>query len=145
MASLLGLKLIRSLFKKTWIEGNLDNRSITTHRKEEDRFNIVSGIFEGHSTGHPITILIPNKDQKPSDYDKLKKVFRPSHADFTYQTKYGIRDFRGGGRSSARETATRVAAGALVKLLLNRHGIEINAFVSQVGHVKMDYRRNRLR
>lgn len=126
-----------------FIQGELDRRKpgqsrITTQRKEEDQFQLVSGVFEGKSTGHPITILIPNKDQKSKDYDKLKDTFRPSHADFTYQSKYGIRDYRGGGRSSARETATRVAAGALAKLLLKRFNVDIYAFVSQVGPVKME-------
>ena len=94
---------------------------------------ILSGIFEGKSTGTPIGFIIRNKDHRPGDYDELKNVFRPSHADFTYEQKYGIRDHRGGGRSSARETAVRVAAGAFAKLLLKEEGIKVNAYVSSIG------------
>ncbi len=109
---------------------------ITTQRKEEDTFKILSGVFEGKSTGTPIAIVIENQDQRSKDYGHIENMFRPSHADFTYQEKYGIRDHRGGGRSSARETAARVAAGAIAKLLLKDYLIEINAFVSQVGELK---------
>lgn len=109
---------------------------ITTQRKEEDTFKILSGVFEGKSTGTPIAIVIENQDQRSKDYGHIETTFRPSHADFTYQEKYGIRDHRGGGRSSARETAARVAAGAIAKLLLKEYSIEINAFVSQVGKLK---------
>jgi chorismate synthase len=109
---------------------------ITTQRKEEDTFKILSGVFEGKSTGTPIAIVIENQDQRSKDYGHIENTFRPSHADFTYQEKYGIRDHRGGGRSSARETAARVAAGAIAKLLLKEYSIEINAFVSQVGELK---------
>ena len=111
--------------------------SIATPRKEADQVEFLSGIFEGKSTGTPIAFIIWNENQKSNDYDHLKEVFRPSHADFTYQQKYGIRDHRGGGRSSARETASRVVAGAVAKLALRNHGIEINAFTSQVGHIGM--------
>ena len=109
---------------------------ITTQRKEDDTFKILSGVFEGKSTGTPIAIVIENQDQRSKDYGHIENTFRPSHADFTYQEKYGIRDHRGGGRSSARETAARVAAGAIAKLLLKKYSIEINAFVSQVGELK---------
>jgi chorismate synthase len=109
---------------------------ITTQRKEEDTFKILSGVFEGKSTGAPIAIVIENQDQRSKDYSHIENTFRPSHADFTYQEKYGIRDHRGGGRSSARETAARLAAGAIAKLLLKQYSIEINAFVSQVGELK---------
>lgn len=109
---------------------------ITTQRKEEDTFKILSGVFEGKSTGAPIAIVIENQDQRSKDYGHIENTFRPSHADFTYQEKYGIRDHRGGGRSSARETAARVAAGAIAKLFLRKYQIEINAFVSQVGELK---------
>lgn len=111
--------------------------AITTQRKEEDSFEFLSGIFEGQTTGTPISILIRNKDQKSKDYSHIKDKFRPSHADFTYQQKYGIRDYRGGGRSSARETAARVAAGAIAKQFLATQGIEIGAYVCQVGELKM--------
>ena len=108
---------------------------ITTQRKENDTFQILSGVFEGKSTGAPIAIVIENKDQRSKDYSHIAEKFRPSHADYTYEAKYGIRDYRGGGRSSARETAARVAAGAIAKLLIKKHGVEINAFVSQVGEI----------
>lgn len=110
---------------------------ITTQRKEEDEFQILSGVFEGKSTGTPIGLVIMNTDQKSKDYGHIADKFRPSHADFTYFEKYGIRDYRGGGRSSARETAARVAAGAIAKLLLKHHGITIQAYVSQVGDLKL--------
>ena len=111
--------------------------SITTSRKEKDQFEIISGLFEGQTTGMPISILIPNKDVKSKDYDHIKDHFRPSHADFTYQAKYGVRDHRGGGRSSARETACRVAAGAIAKQLLKAYDINIYSYVSKVGDISM--------
>ncbi len=124
-----------------FIQGELDKRKpgqskITTQRKESDEFQILSGIFEGRTTGTPILINIPNSDQKSKDYDHNKDIFRPSHADYTYQEKYGIRDHRGGGRSSARETAARVAAAAIAKLYLKQLGIEIFAHVSGVGEIE---------
>jgi chorismate synthase len=126
---------------ETFIQSELDKRKpgqsrITTQRKEDDVFEILSGVFEGKSTGMPITIVIANKDQRSKDYSHISDQFRPSHADYTYQQKYGIRDYRGGGRSSARETAARVAAGAVAKMLLKSKNIEIAAFVSQVGDLK---------
>src|SRR5436190_4707953 len=122
------------------IQPYLDKRKpgqskITTQRKESDTVKILSGVFEGKTTGTPIAMLIPNEDQRSKDYTHNVDVFRPSHADYTYQTKYGIRDHRGGGRSSARETAARVAAGALAKLLLKSQGIEIAAHVSSAGTI----------
>ncbi|AWW31066.1 chorismate synthase [Echinicola strongylocentroti] len=111
---------------------------ITTQRKEEDECQILSGVFEGKSTGTPIAIVIMNTDQKSKDYSHIADKYRPSHADFTYQEKYGVRDYRGGGRSSARETAARVAAGAVAKLFLRHIGVEINAYVSQAGHIKLE-------
>ncbi|MDN3204233.1 chorismate synthase [Algoriphagus sediminis] len=110
---------------------------ITTQRKEEDQIQILSGVFEGKTTGTPIGIVIPNSDQKSKDYSHIADKFRPSHADFTYFAKYGIRDYRGGGRSSARETAARVAAGAIAKQLLNHYGVSIQAYVSQVGDLAL--------
>jgi len=104
-------------------------------RKEEDIVEFLSGIFENKSTGTPIAFLIKNKDQNPGDYDHLKNSFRPSHADFTYQKKYGIRDHRGGGRASARETIVRVVAGAVAKLFLKTQRIQIQAYVSQIGDI----------
>ena len=111
---------------------------ITTQRKEDDTFEVLSGVFEGKSTGTPISILIRNKDAKSKDYSHIAEKYRPSHADYTYQEKYGMRDYRGGGRSSARETAARVAAGAIAKLFLKSLNIEIAAYVSQVGYIKTD-------
>ena len=120
------------------IQVDLDRRkpgqsSIVTQRKEDEDFSIVSGFFEGKTIGTPLTMLIYNKNQKSRDYSHIKTKYRPSHADFTYQEKYGHRDYRGGGRSSARETATRVMAGAVAKQVLQQVGISIQAYVSQVG------------
>lgn len=110
--------------------------ALTTQRNESDEVQILSGVFNGKTTGAPIAIVIPNKDQRSGDYEAMKDVFRPSHADYTYEAKYGIRDYRGGGRSSARATAAVVAAGAFAKLLLKQHNIAIRAFVNQVGTVE---------
>lgn len=111
---------------------------ITTQRKENDTVEILSGVFEGKATGTPIALLIRNGDQRSKDYDHIKDSFRPSHADFTYHKKYGHRDYRGGGRSSARETAARVAAGAVAIEFLKNEGVEVLAYVSQVHHLKLD-------
>ena len=110
--------------------------SIVTQRKEEDTVTFYSGIFEGKTTGTPIGFLIHNKDQKSKDYSHIKKTYRPSHADYVYDKKYGHRDYRGGGRSSARETACRVVAGAIAKQIIKE--IKITAFVSSVGEIKVD-------
>jgi chorismate synthase len=118
--------------------------NIVTQRKENDEVQILSGVFEGLATGSPIAMLIPNDDQKSGDYNHIKDSFRPSHADYTFEVKYGHRDYRGGGRSSARETAARVAAGAIAKLFLNHYGITINAWVSQVGAIGMPYPPNNI-
>ena len=125
------------------IQKELDKRKpgsskYTTQRKENDEVEILSGVFEGITTGTPIGLLIRNKDQKSKDYDELKNVFRPSHADYVYSKKYGIRDHRGGGRSSARETAMRVASGAIAKKYLNEKlGINIRGYLSQIGSIKV--------
>ena len=108
---------------------------LTTQRKETEEFQILSGVFEGKSLGSPIAVTIPNEDARSKDYGHLQKAFRPSHADFTYQEKYGHRDYRGGGRASARETAARVVAGSFAKMLLNQVGIEIVAYVSSVANI----------
>lgn len=126
-----------------FIQNELDRRKpgqshIVTQRKESDTVKFLSGIFEGTTTGAPIGFIINNDDQRSKDYDHIKDTFRPSHADYTYHAKYGHRDYRGGGRSSARETACRVAGGAIAKLLLKKYGIEINAYVSQVGKLKLE-------
>ena len=111
----------------------------TSQRKEKDDVKIVSGVFEGQTTGMPITLLIENTDARSKDYSKIKDVFRPGHADYTYWKKFGIRDYRGGGRSSARETTMRVAAGALAKKWLKAHfNIEITSWLHQLGEIKID-------
>jgi len=110
----------------------------TTQRKEADRVSILSGVFEGQTTGTPIGLLIENTDQRSRDYGNIKDKFRPGHADYTYQQKYGIRDYRGGGRSSARETTMRVAAGAIArKYLGERLGISIRGYLSQLGNIEL--------
>ncbi|AMK79175.1 MULTISPECIES: chorismate synthase [Methylomonas] len=111
----------------------------TTQRREADEVKILSGVFEGKTTGCPIGLLIENTDQRSKDYSKIAESFRPGHADYTYQHKYGFRDYRGGGRSSARETAMRVAAGAIAKkYLFQQHGILVRGYLSQLGPVKID-------
>ncbi|MBB6611273.1 chorismate synthase [Pontibacter sp. Tf4] len=124
------------------IQAALDRRrpgqsDITTPRKEEDKVTILSGVFEGVTTGTPITLVVNNKDQHSHDYSHIQHAFRPSHADYTYTAKYGTRDYRGGGRSSARETVARVAAGAIAAKLLKEQGIAVNSYVSQVGSIKL--------
>lgn len=111
---------------------------LTTSRSEAEAFQIISGVFDGVSTGAPISILIPNEDIRPSDYSQLKDVYRPSHADYTYEAKYGIRDHRGGGRASARETAVRVAAGAIAQMLLHRSGISIYSYTCKIAHLELE-------
>ena len=127
---------------KNEIQNELERRKpgqskITTQRKENDLIEILSGIFKGKTTGAPISLIINNKDQKSSDYDHIATSFRPSHADYTYHKKYKNRDYRGGGRSSARETANWVAAGAISKKILANIGIEIHAYVSKVGKLEL--------
>jgi chorismate synthase len=126
----------------TIIQNELDRRKpgqskIVTQRKESDIAHITSGVFDGKTTGTPISIFIANEDQKSKDYDHIQNIYRPSHADYSYQVKYGHRDFRGGGRSSARETAARVAAGAVAKAVLMHYNISIYAYVSQVGEIRI--------
>ena len=126
-----------------YIQAYLDQRKpgtskYTTQRKEDDKIEILSGIFEGKTTGTPIGLLIRNKDQKSKDYDNLKDVFRPSHADYAYTQKYGVRDHRGGGRASARETTMRVAAGSIARKYLNDScGIEIHGYLKQIGELSI--------
>ncbi|MBR1787708.1 MAG: chorismate synthase [Bacteroidaceae bacterium] len=125
-----------------FIQNELNRRKpgqshLTTSRQEADRVNLVSGIFEGRTTGHPIGFFVDNTNQHSADYDRLRNVFRPSHADFTYWQKYGIRDHRGGGRSSARETISRVVGGALAKLALQQLGISVQAYTQQVGDITL--------
>lgn len=125
------------------IQRQLDRRkpgqsALTTQRKEEDKVEISSGVFEGKTTGSPIHFQFKNRDARSSDYSDLKDVYRPNHADYTYQQRYGIRDYRGGGRSSARVTAGWVAAGALVQNFLEQEGIKISAYVRQIENVQME-------
>lgn len=112
--------------------------ALTTARQEADQVEILSGTFEGYTTGTPIAFVVHNSDQHSSDYDALRSLFRPSHADYTYQQKYGIRDHRGGGRTSARVTISRVVAGAFAKLALRQLGITVQAYTSQVGNIALD-------
>ena len=126
-----------------FIQHELDRRkpgqsTITTQRNEKDEVQFLSGIYKGQTTGTPVGFMVWNKDQRPDDYDDIKQAFRPSHADYTYQQKYGIRDPHGGGRSSARETISRCVGGAVAKLVLNRHNIKIQAYTSQVAHIRLD-------
>lgn len=125
------------------VQAELDRRrpgqsAITTSRREADRLEILSGIFEGKTLGTPIGFIVRNTDQRPSDYDAMRHALRPSHADYTYLAKYGIRDHRGGGRASARETIARVVAGAFARQALVLRGIAVRAYVSQVGSVILD-------
>src|SRR5438034_6220601 len=126
------------------IQQELDRRrpgqsKLTTQRKEEDRCELLSGVFEGRTLGTPIAILVRNKDARPEDYSEIARKFRPSHADYTYDAKYGIRNWQGGGRASARETIGRVAAGAIAKkLLLQQCGTEIVAYVKQIHKICAD-------
>lgn len=126
------------------LQRDLDRRKpgqsrFTTQRKEADAVKILSGVFEGRTTGTPIGLMIENTDQKSKDYSNIKDIFRPAHADYTYQQKYGVRDYRGGGRSSARETAMRVAAGAIAKKYLAQHfGMQVRAYLSQLGPISAE-------
>ena len=128
----------------TDMQFDLDRRKpgtskFATQRKEGDQVKILSGVFEGVTTGTSIGLLIENENQKSKDYSEIKDLYRPAHADYTYHQKYGVRDYRGGGRASARETAMRVAAGAIAKKYLKqRHGIEVRGYLSQMGDVKID-------
>lgn len=125
-----------------FIQAELDRRrpgqsALTTARKESDRVEFLSGIFEGRTTGCPIGFLVRNENQHSADYENLRHLYRPSHADFTYATKYGLRDHRGGGRTSARETIARCVGGAMAKLALRHYGIRVTAYTSQVGPIAM--------
>ena len=128
---------------ETFIQSELNRRkpgqsAITTSRKEADIVEFLSGIYDKQTTGTPIAFMVKNQNHHSSDYDDLKNVYRPSHADFTYQSKYGIRDHRGGGRSSARETIARIVGGAVAKTVLQKLKIKITAYTSQVGHIRLN-------
>ena len=134
-----GMELCESDMQKDLDRRKPGQSRFTTQRRENDSIKILSGVFEGKTTGTPIGLLIENQDQRPKDYSKIKDQFRPAHADYTYWKKYGIRDYRGGGRSSARETAMRVAAGAIAKKYLKQHlSIEIRGYLSQLGPITIE-------
>ena len=133
-----GLEINKDLIQKDLDRRKPGQSKVTSPRKEDDKVQLLSGIFEGKSTGTPIGFLIPNINSKSQDYSNIKDVFRPSHADYTYEEKYGLRDYRGGGRSSARETACRVVAGSIAKQLLNNYGIKISAYVTSIGNIFAD-------
>ena len=133
-----GLEINKGLIQKDLDRRKPGQSKVTSPRKEDDKVQLLSGIFEGKSTGTPIGFLIPNLNSKSQDYSNIKDVFRPSHADYTYEEKYGLRDYRGGGRSSARETACRVVAGSIAKQLLNNYEIKISAYVSSIGNIFVD-------
>ena len=130
-------------FDLSFLQRELDRRRpgqsvLVTQRKESDTVQVLSGVFEGKTTGTPIALVIPNEDQRSGDYEHIAEAFRPSHADYTWQAKFGLRDHRGGGRSSARETAARVAAGTIAKMFLKTRGISVQAYVSQVGPIVLE-------
>jgi chorismate synthase len=131
-----GLKLCEEDIQKDLDRRKPGQSKLTTQRKEADLVRILSGVFEGVTTGHPISLLIENSDARSKSYDNIKDSFRPGHADFTYHHKYGVRDYRGGGRSSGRETACRVAAGAVAKKVLEVFNIKVKAATIQVGKIK---------
>ncbi len=131
-----GLEVDEDFIQKEMDKRRPGKNKFSTARNESDKVEILSGVFEGKTTGTPISMVIYNKNQKSKDYSNIKDIFRPGHADFTYWHKYGIRDYRGGGRSSARETASRVAVGALAKLILREFGIEIESGVCEIGGIR---------
>jgi chorismate synthase len=134
-----GLKIDEEFIQSEMDKRKPGQNKFATQRKEADKVEILSGVFEGISTGTPISMVIFNTNQKSRDYNNIKDVFRPGHADFTYQNKYGIRDYRGGGRSSARETAARVAAGAIAKLILKELNIEICSGIIEIGGLRGEF------
>ena len=133
-----GIKLDTEMIQRDLDRRRPGQSRYASPRRETDQAQILSGVFQGHSTGTPIAILIPNQDPKSGDYDRLAAVFRPGHADYTYQQKYGIRDHRGGGRASGRETAARVAAGAVAKQLLAELGVAVSAYTYAIGEITID-------
>lgn len=135
-----GLPLAESDLQKELDRRRPGTSRFTTQRQEPDAVEIVSGVFEGVTTGCPIGLLIRNTDQKSKDYTAIKDIFRPAHADYTYYKKYGVRDYRGGGRASARETAMRVAAGAIAKKYLATHGIVVRGYMSQLGPIEIPFK-----
>jgi len=133
-----GVKVDEKLIDTDLARRKPGQSDIVSQRNENDEVEILSGVFKGKTLGTPIAFLIWNKDPKPEDYNHLQNTYRPSHADFTYQQKYGLRDYRGGGRASARETVARVVAGSFAKMLLQLSGITVTAFVSRIGTISVD-------
>ena len=133
-----GIEIDEDLLRHEMERRRPGQSALTTSRREADQVELLSGIFEGRTTGCPIGFFVHNSNQHSNDYDNLRRIFRPSHADFTYQQKYGLRDHRGGGRSSARETITRCVGGALAKMALRPLGITVSAYTSQVGPISLD-------
>ena len=133
-----GLQIDFNMIEEELRRRKTASTSTSSQRKESDNVIFLSGVFEGKTLGAPIAFMVKNEDARSSDYDNIKNVYRPSHADFTYQQKYGIRDYRGGGRSSARTLLPCVVAGCLAKQILSSHNIVINSFVTQIGDVKKD-------
>lgn len=139
-----GLDLSEALIQPFLDKRKPGQSKYTTQRRERDTVEILSGVFEGKTTGTPIALLIRNEDHRSKDYSDIKEIYRPGHADFTYDAKYGVRDYRGGGRSSARETAARVAAGAIARLYLRSVlGIEISGYLKQMGDLELDFEQQR--
>lgn len=134
-----GLSLSEDLIQPFLDKRKPGQSKFTTQRRESDKVKILSGVFDGQTTGTPIMLLIENEDQRSRDYEAIKHIFRPGHADFTYHHKYGIRDYRGGGRSSARETAARVAAGAIARLYLQQYGVDIVGYLKQMGDISLKF------
>ena len=132
-----GLKIDLDFIQKELDRRRPGQSKVVTQRKESDTAEFLSGIFEGKTTGAPIGFIVKNEDQKPKDYEHIKDAYRPSHADYTYDSKYGARDHRGGGRSSARETVSRVVAGSIAKFLLKKENIKIKAYVSNIGNIEI--------
>jgi len=137
-----GLKLDFKFIQKELNRRRPGQSFISTQRQEEDQVEFLSGILDGKTTGTPIGFIIRNKNQRAKDYSKIMEVYRPGHADYVYEAKYGLRDYRGGGRSSARETACRVVAGAIAKLYLKKEKISFQAFVKQIGHISLPHNYN---
>ena len=133
-----GLQIDFNMIEEELRRRKTSSTSTSSQRKESDKVIFLSGVFEGKALGTPIAFMVKNEDARPADYDNVKNVYRPSHADFTYQQKYGIRDYRGGGRSSARTLLPCVVAGCLAKQILSSQNIEIRSFVTQIGDVKKD-------
>ena len=132
-----GLEFDEDLIRRDLARRRVGQSKVTSQRQEEDEFQVLSGVFDGRTTGTPIGLIFYNQDADSSKYETIKNLYRPGHADFTYDAKYGFRDYRGGGRSSARETVGRVASGAIAKMLLAREGVAITGFVAQIGAIAM--------